>query len=44
MLPPVSMHISMPQARMKTYAFWVISALKLSGENIEPPVCQVKNR
>ena len=44
MLPPVRMHISMPQARMKTYAFCVISALNCIGRNMEPFVVIVKKR
>ena len=42
MLPPVSMHISMPQARIKTYAFCVIKALNCIGWNIIPLVVIVK--
>ena len=44
MLPPVSIHISIPVARMYTYEFCVISALNCNDVNIIPPVVIVKNK
>ena len=42
MLPPVSMHISMPVPRIYTYVFWLISSEKFAGLKIAPLVMAKK--
>ena len=40
---PAMMTITMPMARMRTYAFWLTRLIRLTGSRVFPPV-RISNR